>query len=66
MNTQFPNFFDFQIREIGAFCGLMIDANPNVIETLFMENVIYENEFFKELKTKRDWFITQKFVVKCK
>jgi len=72
MNTTIITFedsikhkMDYTIREIGSFCTLLLEGNPNIVEALYIDNpVIFEDAEFKVLKKIRNQFITKKFMTK--
>ena len=47
--------------ELGRYVALLLESNPNMIESLYIPDrcVVYEHPIIKELKTNRDMFLTQ-------
>lgn len=47
--------------ELGRYVALLLESNPNMLESLYIPDrcVVYEHPIIKELKTNRDMFLTQ-------
>jgi predicted nucleotidyltransferase len=70
VETSFGSFHletkhDYTIREITAFSLLLLESNPNIIESLYFTNLSSDSDHWKELCSKRNLFLTTKFLSKC-
>lgn len=47
--------------ELGRYIALLLESNPNMLESLYIPDkcVVYEHPIIKELKANRDMFLTQ-------
>lgn len=48
--------------EIGKFFNLLVNSNPNILESLWIPNrcILYETDIIKDIKANRDIFLSKK------
>ena len=59
------NKHDYTFREITAFSQLLLESNPNIVESLYFSTLVSGSPEWNELCSKRNSFLTTKFLSKC-